>query len=186
MRGASAVATYLGRILVVLGFMMIVIAWNGAAGLDYIQGQFPFLLSGAMPGLGLIIIGAGVEYVQSLRTFGARRAKQMAELNVAVMHLVARVREQGGLIPAPESEPVAVPAAAAGRPGLSALDTAGSAFTGGATPTAPAAGEEIVIAGRSSYHRSSCHLVAGREDLRTLTRLEAEARSLSPCRVCKP
>ena len=37
MKGAARIATYLGRILMVVGFMLILIAWNGAANLDYIQ-----------------------------------------------------------------------------------------------------------------------------------------------------
>jgi hypothetical protein len=43
-----------------LGFLVIALAWNGAAGLDYPQGQLPYLISGGGFGLGLIIIGASV------------------------------------------------------------------------------------------------------------------------------
>jgi len=179
--GPARYATYVGRVLMVVGFLMIVQAWNGAASFDRIQSQFPYLLSGSMPGLGLVIVGAGLEFVQSQRQFTARRAKQMAELNHAVVRLNTIVREQGGLTGAAATqvkEPVSV---GAGGPGMDALETATSAF-------APGGGGDAtqVVAGRSSFHDPSCHLVSGRDDMATISRLEAEAKDLSPCRVCKP
>ena len=171
----------------VVGFAMIMIAWNGAASLDYIQGQFPFLLSGAMPGLALIIVGAGLEFIQANRQFTAKRAKQMNELNLAVVKLVGHVRESGSL-PLREVAPGAVPGATAAGP-LSAAAGAGAATAPAAVATAerPAdAGSKLVVAGRSSFHDTTCHLVAGRDDMAVIIRLEAEGQGLSACRVCKP
>ena len=179
MRGPARIATYLGRILMVVGFLLIVVAWNGAASLDFIQGQFPYLLSGSMPGLGLIIVGAGLEYVQTARQLTAKRAKQMAELNLAVVRLIGFVRETGSLptvetARAQQPTPVGVGAgtarAAAGAPANASGDRSG----------------DIVVAGRSSFHDPSCHLVSGRDDMAVITRLEAEGQGLSACRVCKP
>ena len=173
MRGPARIATYLGRILTAVGFLLIVMAWNGAASLDFIQGQFPFLLSGSMPGLGLIIIGAGLEYIQTARQLTAKRAKQMAELNLAVVRLVGFVRESGSIPTkqqAPVSEMVPVGASAVSRGGTAGADGSGA----------------LVVAGRASFHDPSCHLVAGRDDMDAVTRLEAEGQGLSPCRVCKP
>ena len=191
MRGPARIATYLGRVLMVVGFAMILIAWNGAASLDYIQGQFPYLLSGAMPGLALIIVGAGLEFIQANRQFTATRAKQMNELNLAVVKLVGHVREQGS-IPVKASE--TVPAGGGSAPGgpltAAAANAAAGASTGAgavATQERPAdPGATLVVAGRSSFHDTSCHLVAGRDDMAVVSRLEAEGQGLSPCRVCKP
>lgn len=193
MRGASALATYLGRTLMGVGLLLIFLSWNGSASFDSLPQQFPFLLSGAIPGLALIIVGAGLEYVQSLRRFTAKRAKQMAELNVGVVQLVATLREHGGITPAPDTEEAPEAGAAAG-PGLAAVDTAGSAFApqgqaapaAAATATATSPADEMVVAGRSSFHRPDCHLVVGRDDMTTFTRLEGEAQGLAPCKVCKP
>ena len=180
MRGASALATYVGRTLVVIGLVLLVLAWDQTARYDTVQQQFPYLLSASLPGLAMIIVGLGVEYLQNLRQLTAKRAKQMAELNVAVLHLVSTVRTHGGLgsAPQPEAVPVAVGATAA-----TAGDAAASSY---APPPAAGPGEEMVIAGRSSFHRPDCHLVTGRDDMAQVTRLEAEAQSLSACRVCKP
>lgn len=201
MRGASRLPTYVGRILIVVGFVMIVIAWNESAELDRLPGQFPYLLSGAIPGLAFIIVGAGLEYVQTMRQFTAQRAKQMAELNLNVVKLIGYVKETGGLIPGPEAESTTEDEAAR----LAVIDSAGHVFDSpaGATATAaaptattvaerspddekPDAAEETVVAGRSSFHDPQCHLVSGRDDMASITRLEAEGQGLSACRVCKP
>ena len=189
MRGPARIATYLGRILMVVGFAMILIAWNGAASLDYIQGQFPFLLSGAMPGLALIIVGAGMEFIQANRQFTAKRAKQMNELNLAVVKLVGHVRDTGS-IPVRTTEVLP----AAGAAGATGPQTAAAGAAGAGTATAAVAtaqrpadtSAKIVVAGRSSFHETTCHLVAGRDDMAVITRLEAEGQSLSACKVCKP
>ena len=183
MRGPAQIATYLGRTLMAVGFLLILIGWNGAAGLDYIQGQFPFLMSGSMPGLGLIITGAGLEYIQATRQITAKRAKQMAELNLAVVRLIGFVRDTGGLptvsdLPADAPAPVPVGAGAA-----TASAGASSGAAGAATADPSSA---MVVAGRSSFHEPGCHLVSGRDDMATMTRLEAEGQGLSACRVCKP
>jgi hypothetical protein len=201
MRGASRLPTYVGRILIVVGFIMIVIAWDGAASLDFIQGQFPYLLSGAMPGLALIIVGAGLEYVQTVRQTTAERAKQMAELNLGVIKLIGYVKDTGGLIPGPEAEPIQTAEDETAR--LAVLDNAGHALegrpagTGATAATATMAqaktetkaadpADTMVVAGRSSFHDPECHLVSGRDDMAGMTRLQAEAQGLSACRVCKP
>lgn len=161
----------------VIGFALMILSWNGAANFDYIQGQFPYLMSSTIPGLALVIVGAGLEYIQAMRMFTARRAKQMAELNVAVVRLVGFVRDNGGL-PRADDEvarvPVGVGAVAAGE--TTPLERTA---VGGANG-------DMVVAGRSSYHRPDCHLVSGRDDMAPLTLLEAEAKGLAGCRVCKP
>jgi hypothetical protein len=154
----------------VVGFLLILRAWDGAAELDFLQGQFPFLLSASIPGLAMIIVGAGLEYVQTLRQITAARARQMAVLNTSVSRLTEFVRN-GAMAPATVTP---------------ALQTAG----GGGTGVLPAPGTTddptLVVAGRSSFHSLTCHLVADRDDLPPVPRMYAEAQGLNPCRVCKP
>jgi hypothetical protein len=45
---------------------------------------------------------------------------------------------------------------------------------------------DVVVAGASSYHRPSCRLVDGRDDLDVLDTPAAEERGLTPCRICTP
>jgi hypothetical protein len=62
-------------LLVVAGFIAMFLAWNGAAGKDFVQGQVPYLISGGLVGLALVGSGLTVVNVQ------ARRADQAELLN---------------------------------------------------------------------------------------------------------
>lgn len=84
MRGPAQLATYLGVSMALVGFALIGLAWNGAAELDYIQGQFPYVLSGGLGGLGLIVAGMAVLGIQTQRTLTAKRAKDMRRLQERV------------------------------------------------------------------------------------------------------
>jgi hypothetical protein len=63
----------LGRILglafVTAGFVVIGVAWNGAASINIrIDSQFPYLLSGGFLGLGLIVTGATLLFLATVRS----------------------------------------------------------------------------------------------------------------------
>lgn len=84
-------ATYVGLGLVGLGFLIIGIAWDGAASLDYVQGQFPYLISGGIAGLGLILLGVVLLVIQTMRQDAAKRARQVQELALAITELQAQL-----------------------------------------------------------------------------------------------
>lgn len=67
MRSWAKSSLYLSVGLVAAGFLLIFLAWNGAAGKDFIQGQFPYLLSGGLAGTGLILCGLALAVIQSFR-----------------------------------------------------------------------------------------------------------------------
>ena len=67
MRTWAKSSLYLSVALIVVGFLLIYLAWNGAAEKDFIQGQFPYLLSGGLGGLGLILCGLTLVATQSFR-----------------------------------------------------------------------------------------------------------------------
>lgn len=50
----------------------------------------------------------------------------------------------------------------------------------------PADADGLFAAGTTSYHRPSCRLVDGREEVAYVTAEEAQARNLTACRVCQP
>lgn len=45
---------------------------------------------------------------------------------------------------------------------------------------------ELVVAGKSTYHRSDCRLVEGKADVDRVSVEVAKLNGLSPCRVCNP
>lgn len=57
----------LGFVFVTAGFIIIGIAWNGSASINFVQGQVPYLLSGGFLGLGLIITGCSLLLLSSVR-----------------------------------------------------------------------------------------------------------------------
>lgn len=59
--------TYLAVTLVVVGFIVMALGWNGAASYDTPEQQFPYLLSASFPGLGLVAAGLVLALVQELR-----------------------------------------------------------------------------------------------------------------------
>ena len=89
-------------LLVVAGFIALFLAWNGAAGKDYVEGQLPYVISGGMVGLGLIGAGLTVVNVQ------ARRADQ-AELLTRLEALI-EAREDSRRRQGPARRPPQAPA----------------------------------------------------------------------------
>lgn len=200
MRGPAQVASYIGMGLAVLGLAMIGLGWNGAAGLDRVPGQFPYLLSGGVTGLGLVVTGMAVVGVQALRTISAERGRKMARINALMGEVVTLL---GGTMPELEPEIVATPRLR-GTATVEAIPEAHPDITEHFDepelawgPDAEADDEvEIyeddfeaavyVISGRTSYHLPECHLVADRGDLEILESADAAGLGLSPCRICKP
>jgi hypothetical protein len=84
-----------GVALVVAGFVALFLAWNGAAGVDHVEGQLPYLISGGLVGMGLIGAGLTVANVQT------RRADQAELLNRLEALLEARDAEVAAPPPAP-------------------------------------------------------------------------------------
>lgn len=76
----SPTATYVGIALATLGFLLIALAWNGAASFDYAPAQFPYLISGGLTGIGLIVVGVTVMVVQTMRREAADRSAELDEL----------------------------------------------------------------------------------------------------------
>lgn len=75
-----------GLILAALGLVAIGIGWNGAAGQLTILGQVPYILSGGLIGISLVILGAAMLIVQGARE---DRARLEAKLDLMADALLA-------------------------------------------------------------------------------------------------
>jgi len=64
--------TRLPVIFIALGLLAIAIGYNGASGYTATAAQFPYLISGGVLGLGLIIVGVGMMISQSAREDSVR------------------------------------------------------------------------------------------------------------------
>jgi membrane-bound ClpP family serine protease len=84
------IAIFAGLVLTVTGFILITLAWSGAASQDVIQGQFPYLSAG-LAGLGLVMTGLAFVVIQLIKVEGDRRARQWEQLINTVGDLAARL-----------------------------------------------------------------------------------------------
>ena len=158
----AGMAGRIGLGVSVLGFIVIFLGWNGAAGLNREPGQIPYLLSAGATGMGLIILGAALLLAESNRRDRAVLQHQLEELNAQITRLSAAT------------------SAVAGN------GHAAAPQVGGRRRAQASQAVQFVVAGRSSYHDPSCHLIEGRTDGIRMAREDAEAEGLSPCRVCSP
>lgn len=149
----------LGIGLALVGFVLIFLGWNGAASYDRLPAQFPYLISGGIVGLALVVIGAAAIVVQAAKADRAGLQRSVDELRAAVERLAGTVAVGSN-----------------GSPSVLAS----------AAPSAKAvaATDGLVVAGGTSYHRPDCRLVDGRGALPTMTVEAAEAAGLTACRAC--
>ncbi|MGH2692414.1 MAG: hypothetical protein ACRDHM_07900 [Actinomycetota bacterium] len=66
------------------------------------------------------------------------------------------------------------------------LKAVGTAVSKAVTSGGAAAPGELVVAGKSTYHRPGCRLVEGKTDVDFVSVEVARLNGLSPCRVCSP
>ncbi len=85
----------LGVLLCLIGFGAIFLGWNGAAGKNTIMAQFPFLISGGIVGLAIVVIGSALLIVQNAREDRARLE--------AVLERIATATEAGRASMSPRS-----------------------------------------------------------------------------------
>ncbi|MDV6013382.1 hypothetical protein [Haloechinothrix sp. LS1_15] len=79
---------HVGMALCLAGFVAVFLGWNGAATWDYVPAQFPYLISGGVAGLSLVIIGSALIIVQNHRADRIR-------LEAAIERLVQATERQG-------------------------------------------------------------------------------------------
>ncbi len=79
MRNLSRYADSVPVFLLVAGFILIGIGWNGAASLDYTQGQIPYLISGGLTGLGLVFFGCSSLLIRAIKKEQAAQTEVLRE-----------------------------------------------------------------------------------------------------------
>lgn len=70
----------LGVGMIGAGFLLVFLGWNGAASVDRLPSQFPYLISGGLAGLSFVVVGVGLLIVQNQRADRAALQATMQEL----------------------------------------------------------------------------------------------------------
>lgn len=71
-------------LLIGLGLLAILFAWNGASGEPYVAAQIPYLVSGGLLGMSLVGVGCTLMIIQAARTDRARLEGKYDALLVAL------------------------------------------------------------------------------------------------------
>jgi hypothetical protein len=76
----NALGGKLGLFFCIAGFAAMWAGWNGAASYNDIRKQFPYLISGGLIGLALVVIGVGLMIIQSQRADRVQLEANLTEL----------------------------------------------------------------------------------------------------------
>ncbi|MGH3860330.1 hypothetical protein [Actinokineospora sp.] len=74
----------LGVLLCVTGFLVMFLGWNGAASSNFTPAQFPYLISGGMVGLAIVVMGSAMIIVQNHRADRVRLEDALDRVAAAV------------------------------------------------------------------------------------------------------
>lgn len=102
MRPIRPTMTLVGIGVAAVGFVLILFAWGKVAPLTAVPLQLPYLISGGLTGLGLVMVGVTLVNVQAKREDAAHRDRQMAQLSEALAEITARL---GGVPSADDDGP---------------------------------------------------------------------------------
>jgi len=69
----------LAALLMIIGFVLMALAWNSAAGQGAVARQIPYLLSGTFPGLALVLLGGVIALVVEFRRASADLATRLED-----------------------------------------------------------------------------------------------------------
>src|SRR2546423_8965279 len=85
----------LGLAFCVAGLGLIWAGWNGAASYNDIRKQFPYLISGGIAGLALVVIGVGLMVIQSQRADRVQLEANLIELRAILERMTSVPRANG-------------------------------------------------------------------------------------------
>lgn len=94
LRPISPLPTYLGIAVSAIGFALIAVAWGAVAGETNVALQMPYLVSGGITGLALVMVGLTVVSVAARRRDAVLREQQTALLADALRELGAALDER--------------------------------------------------------------------------------------------
>lgn len=141
------------------GFILLLLGWYGISGTADLAGQVPYLASATIPGASLVVAGAILIANDRSRRSQERAAEQIATL-YRLLTVAVDTPSASGVTTAPG--PVVDTDAAVRREGV------------------------VAVEGAKKFHRPQCALVAGKDNVVSVTTAVAEQRHLEPCPICDP
>lgn len=96
LRAGAPTWVWMGMGLCVLGFILIAVAWGQVAGETQVHLQLPYVVSAALVGLGLVIVGLTVLNIATRQRDGLDHDRQIAHLINIMEELRETLAERGG------------------------------------------------------------------------------------------
>ena len=163
--------TVVAAVLLPLGLVMVFLGWYGASHTPYLFEQIPYLVSGGLLGLGLVVTGGFVLFGSWI----ARTANEQRTRDLELLEAVRGLREELARVSSAAAQPVPAPPVQRGR----RKSVSAAPDTNGSTP------HGLVATARGSMlHRPDCAIVTDRDDVHDVTADEAEG--MRSCRLCEP
>ena len=158
-------------VLLPLGLVMVFLGWYGASHTPYLFEQIPYLVSGGLLGLGLVMAGGFVLFGSWI----ARTANEQRARDLELLEAVRGMREELSRVASTAAQPVPAAPVQRGRRKV--------------VPEVPAqngsSAHGLVATARGSMlHRPDCAIVTDRDDVHDVTADEAEG--MRSCRLCEP
>jgi hypothetical protein len=167
----------LGGILLPLGFVFILLGWNGASNTVNLFEQIPYAISGGMLGLAFVFAG-GFCYFAYWLTQLVYAARRDASDTRAILERIEELLASGAALQATAAEVA---------PLISRDDTTGAKRRAkplaATAATAATSAPYLATATGTMYHRPDCPAVAGRDGVREVS---GQENGLVPCRICEP
>ena len=164
-----------GCICFPLGILVIFLGWYGAAHTPYLFEQIPYMISGGLIGLGLVLVGGFLYFGDWLARIG-RQQKATDERTLAVLSRLETVMTLMATGSGGSSSVL-------GRGAVEALSNGGGIPRTRSTSAEPSAPRLVATARGTMVHRPDCSIVLNKEGLRPV---ELGAPGLTPCKICEP
>lgn len=82
----------LGLFFCVAGFTAIAFAWNGSAKTAFVDVQFPYLISGGIGGLALVLLGVGLLVMAQIRAERIQSTSQLEQMSSILSRVAGAAR----------------------------------------------------------------------------------------------
>jgi len=162
----ASVRPLVGWILALLGAVALFLGWWGVSGQALTAKQLPYLISGGLVGIALIVLAAVFLATEDWR----RQMKRLDALEHKIDELHHLLTTDVPI--APGTPPATAPAPRAAARSNPAVSVVGPVTL--ALPTG------------TVYHRAGCALIAGKAAAAPVDAAAVAERGLAPCRVCDP
>ena len=96
------ILTFAGVALIVVGVVLLAVAWSLVAGKAEVALQVPYVMSAGFPGVGIVVVGVGLLVIGVRETDARTRRRQQQEL----VDLMAVLRAELA-VPTPKPAPAA-------------------------------------------------------------------------------